>query len=114
MSFVLLGFVIVAAVGTLLMWPKWSDMDSWWIGSGSRSSRSGRVRMLVSEVLLIGGLSGHIVVQVLTQTTELAILLVLVAEVFAVLVLVRLSVRRWRNTASASASPGAGSQEVLR
>ena len=56
MNLVLLIFLIVAAVGVFLMWPGRSGTDSWWIGSGTRDSRGGRIRLLIGDVLLIGGL----------------------------------------------------------
>ncbi|NTY62159.1 hypothetical protein [Mycolicibacterium sphagni] len=107
MNLVLLIFLIVAAVGVFLMWPGRSGTDSWWIGSGTRDSRGGRIRLLIGDVLLIGGLIGTTVVQLIGVRWGVGVVIMLVVQVVLVLLVGRLAVRHWRSTRNAPQPPTA-------
>jgi hypothetical protein len=107
MNLALLICLIVAAIGVFLMWPGRPDTTSWWIGSGTRDSRAGRIRLLIGDVLLIGGLIGTTVVQLIGVRWGVGVAIMLVVQAVLVLLVVRLAVRHWRSTRNVPQPPPA-------
>lgn len=98
MNLALLVFLIISAVGVFLMWPGQPGTNSWWIGSGTRDSRAGRTRLRIGDGLLIGGLVGTIVVQLIGARSGVGVVIILVLQAVLVLLVVRQAVRHWRST----------------
>jgi hypothetical protein len=77
---VLLICLVCAGAGVLLMWPSYpAEEGTWWIGPGTRHSRAGRIRLLVGDVLLVGGLLAALIVEVIDfppSSFEVAVLVV--------------------------------------
>lgn len=105
-----MGLLVLSAVGVLLCWPGRPGTDSWWLGPGRRSSRQGRVRQVVGDVLAVVGLAGCVVAQfVLAGPRGVGGVVLLVVELVLIGLLARMVVRRHiglRRTASGGSGGG--------
>ncbi|WP_102145708.1 hypothetical protein [Mycobacterium hubeiense] len=90
----------VAAVGVLVLWPGRPGTGGWWIGPGIRDSQAGRVRLLIGDALLIVGLAGAVVAQLVTVPFGIGSAVTLVVQLILLALTVRVAVRQWTQTVS--------------
>ncbi len=98
--------LVCAGVGVLLVWPSYpAERGAWWVGPGTRHSRAGRIRLLVGDVLLVGGLLVGLIVEVISfppSSFDVAVLVMQAGLLVAAVVQVVRHVRAQRLGPSSS------------